>query len=59
MRYQGREFLEVQWLGLQGLTAKSPGLIPDWGIKNPHASRCSKTKKKEEEERERETNGYA
>ena len=33
MRYQGREFLEVQWLGLQGLTAKSPGLIPDWGTK--------------------------
>ena len=43
MRYQGREFLEVQWLGLQGLTAKSPGSIPDWGTKNPHASRFSKT----------------
>ena len=39
-------FLAVQRLRLHTFTAGGMGLIPGWGTKIPHATRCSKKKKK-------------
>ena len=36
--------LEVQWLRLCTLTARSLGSVPGWGSKIPQAARCSLNK---------------